>query len=484
MFERTFSTATILLIGASGLHAQGVPAPARYTSPAAWQQTSREIYQQLIDINTTDSSGSTTDAANAMARRLLDAGFAPADVQVLGPEARKGNLVARLHGKNVQRKPLLLMAHIDVVEAKREDWSFDPFKLREADGHFYGRGTADDKAMAAIWTATLIRLKKEGIIPDRDIILALTADEEGGNYNGVSWLLKNHRDLVAAAYGLNEGGNGEIDHGARLLNEVQASEKVFLSFHVEATNPGGHSSRPVKDNAIYRVAGALTRIGQFDFPVKLNDVTRAFFERTAKIKTGQLAQDMLAVTRDPAPADAWAHLAESPYYNALLRTTCVATMMHAGHAENALPQLARATVNCRLLPGDKPEDVQSTLVRIAADDKVSITPIAPAKPSEPSPLTPEVLGAIERITQEMWPGVPVVPTMGTGATDGLYFRNAGIPIYGVSGLFEDINDVRTHGKDERMLVQSFFEGQEFLWRLVNALADKTGKTGKPGKPRQ
>lgn len=472
MFERTVFTATILLISGGVLQAQGIPAPAKYTAPVAWQQVSRAIYQQLIEINTTEASGSTTDAANAMAKHLMDAGLAPADVQVIGPVPRKGNLVARLRGRHAQRKPLLLMAHLDVVEAKRADWSFDPFKFRELDGYFYGRGTADDKAMAAIFVTTLVRMKKEGIVPDRDIILALTADEEGGNDNGVEWLLKNHRELVDAAYGLNEGGSGEIDHGVRVLNGVQASEKVFQSFYVEATNSGGHSSRPKKDNAIYHVAGALVRIGQFDFPVKVNEVTRAFFERTAKLKTGQLAQDMSAVARDPASADAVARLAESPYYNAVLRTTCVATMMQAGHAENALPQLARATVNCRMLPGEKPAEVQRTLMDVVANDKVTITPILAAKPSAPSPLTPEVMGAIERITQEMWPGIPVVPIMGTGATDGLYFRNAGIPIYGVSGLFGDINDNRSHGRDERMMVQSFFEGQEFLWRLVNALAVK------------
>lgn len=470
MSQRTFFTTTLLLFNTVLLPAQGIPAPGRYTTPVAWQQTTRDIYRQLIEINTTDSSGNTTEAANAMAKRLIDAGFAPADVQVLGPDPRKGNLVARLRGRNPQRKPLLLLAHIDVVEAKREDWSFDPFKFREEGGYFYARGTSDDKDMAAIWTATLIRMKQEGIVPDRDIIMVLTADEEGGNFNGVDWLIKNHRDLVEAAYGINEGGAGEIDHGVRLLNEVQASEKVFQSFYVEATNGGGHSSRPVKDNAIYHVAGALVRIGQFDFPFKLNEVTRAFFERTARIKSGQLAQDMLAVTRDPAPADVVARLSESTYYNALLRTTCVATMMQAGHAENALPQLARATVNCRMLPGERAEDVQATLTRVVADDKVTITPIAAAKPSQPSPLTPEVMGAIERITQEMWPGVPVVPTMGTGATDGLYFRNVGIPIYGTSGIFEGINESRAHGRDEREMVQSFFEGEEFLWRLVNALA--------------
>lgn len=343
----------------------------------------------------------------------------------------------------------------------------DPFVLHEQDGYFYGRGTTDDKAMAAMFVANLIRMKKEGIVPKRDIIVALTSDEETGDYNGASWLLSNHRDLVDAAFAINEGGGGEILNGKRLLNELQASEKVFLSFKAEVSNPGGHSSRPTRDNAIYHLAAGLTRLAQFDFPVQLNEVTRAFFARMAKIENGQLAQDMLAVSQGDSAAAA--RLSEKPYYNALMRTTCVATMLQGGHAENALPQMARATINCRILPGKSPDDVERTLERVLADETIALTRLAPPKPSDPSPLTPEIMNAVERVTNEMWPGIPVVPVMSTGATDGLYFRQAGIPTYGM-GPFEDINDSRAHGRDERLPVQSFYEGQEFLWRLVNALA--------------
>ena len=454
------------LLCAPPLSAQ-LPAPSQYNSPPQWQVLARDVYKQLIEINTTDSSGSTTDAADAMAQRLLAAGFPAADVQVLGPVARKGTLVAPLRGRAAQLKPLLLLAHLDVVEAKREDWSFDPFVFREEGGYFYGRGTTDDKAMAAIWVTNLIRMKQQGLVPKRDIVLALSADEEGGDYNGVSWLLENHRPLVDAAYGINEGGGGEFANGKRLLNALQASEKVYLSFSAEASNPGGHSSRPAKDNAIYHIAEALGRLAHYDFPVELNEVTRTFFARMAKVESGQLAQDMAAVARGEAAASA--RLSEQPYYNALMRTTCVATMLQAGHAENALPQMARATINCRILPGKPADEVENTLRRVLADDKIRLTRMAPPKPSDPSPLTPEIMGAAERVVQEMWPEVPVVPTMGTGATDGLYFRNAGIAIYGIDGLFEDVNDARAHGKDERMAVQSFYEGQEFLWRLVSAL---------------
>jgi acetylornithine deacetylase/succinyl-diaminopimelate desuccinylase-like protein len=459
----------MLLLCAAPLGAQELPSPSSHTSPAEWQQFARSVYKELIEINTAVETGSTTEAAQAVAKRLRAAGFPAADVQVLGPHPRKGNLVARLRGQNSQLKPLLLLAHIDVVEAKREDWSFDPFEFREEGGYFYGRGTADDKAMAAIFTANLIRMKRENIVPNRDIILALTADEEGGDHNGVQWLLANHRSLVDAAYGLNEGGGGQNSGATRLLNAVQASEKVFVTYHFDVTNKGGHSSRPTRDNAIYELAEALTRLSHFQFPHKLNEITRGYFARMSKIEHGQLAQDMAGVARIPADTQAVARLSEHALYNAYLRTTCVATMLEGGHAQNALPQLARATVNCRILPGENPEDVQRTLANVVANPKLTITQLAPAKPSQPSPLAPEVMGPIERTTQEMWPGVPVVPNMSAGATDGLYFRNAGIPIYGVSGLFNDINDSRAHGRDERMAVQSFYEGQEFLWRLVKAL---------------
>jgi acetylornithine deacetylase/succinyl-diaminopimelate desuccinylase-like protein len=438
-------------------------------SPQPDRNLARAIYKELIEINTTDSSGNCTKAAEAMEARLKAAGLPAADVQVLGPDPRKGNLVARLRGKGT-RRPLLLLAHLDVVEARREDWSFDPFVFREEGGYFYGRGTSDDKAMAAIFVANLIRLLREGFRPDRDLVLALTADEEGGSFNGVDWLLKNHRDLVDSELGINEGGGGQTKDGRRVANTVQASEKVFQSFTLEVKNRGGHSSLPVPDNAIYRLAEGLVRLSRYRFPVRLNEVTRLFFERSAATATGTEAADRMAVAKDPPDPAAADRLSEKAYLNARLRTTCVPTLLQGGHAENALPQTARATVNCRMLPDEKPEDVQRAIVAALADDQIVVAPVAAAKRSPPSPLSPAVLRPIEKITAEMWPGIPVVPTMSTGGTDALYLRAAGIPVYGVDGIFEDVDDVRAHGRDERLGVTSFYEGQEFLYRLVKALS--------------
>ena len=444
---------------------------------SADQRLLREIFQELIEINTDYATGSTTRAAEAMAARLRAAGFPAEDVKVLVPESsnnnevarRRGNLVARLRGTGA-RKPLLLLAHLDVVEARREDWSVDPFKLLEQDGYYYGRGTVDDKAMAAIYIANLIRYKKEGFMPDRDIIVALTADEETGDFNGAEWLLKNHRNLIDAEFGINEGGRGQLKKGKRLLNAVQASEKVYQSFRLEVKNKGGHSSLPVKDNAIYHLAAGIDRLAKFDFPVNLNEVTRAYFQKMSAIETGQVAADMKAVAQTRPDPAVVSRLAASPYYNALMRPTCVATRLEAGHADNALPQPARATVNRRILPQESAAEVQQTLVKVLADDRITVAPIEPPKPSPPSSLKAEIMRPIESITNKLWPGVPVVPIMGTGATDSLYFRQVGIPMYGVSGLFGDIDDNRTHGKDERIGVKEFYEGQQFLYRLVKALS--------------
>jgi acetylornithine deacetylase/succinyl-diaminopimelate desuccinylase-like protein len=445
------------------------------------QQALREIFQELIEINTVDPNGDVTRAAEAMRVRLLAAGFAAEDARVLVPagNAKKGNLVARYRSPTrTGKKPLLLLAHIDVVEARREDWSggLDPFKFTERDGYYYGRGTMDDKAMAAIFVANLIRFKRENFRPDRDIIVALTTDEETGDFNGVEFLLKEHRALVDAEFGINEGGRGYLKDGRPLLNAVQASEKVYQSFRLEVRNRGGHSSLPLKDNAIFRLAAGLDRLARFDFPVNLNEVTRSYFERMAKLETGTIAEDMKLVAsqaptaqrREPRIDDAVRRLSESPYYNALMRTTCVATRLEGGHADNALPQMARATVNCRILPQENAAEVEATLKRVVADEQIGIAPIAVSKPSPPSPLRPEVMMPIERLTREMWPNVPVVPIMGTGATDSLFFRQAGIPVYGVSGIFDDINDNRTHGRDERIAIKSLYDGQEFLYRLTKA----------------
>jgi acetylornithine deacetylase/succinyl-diaminopimelate desuccinylase-like protein len=436
------------------------------------QQLLREIYQELIEINTTNSVGDNTKAAEAMARRLLAAGFPAADVQVLVPVPRKGNLVARLRGTGA-RRPLLLLAHLDVVEANREDWSVDPFRLLERDGYFYGRGASDDKAMAASFVANLIRYRQEGFVPDRDLIVALTADEEGGGHNGVVWLLKEHRALIDAELAINEGGGGALNRGRRVSNSLQASEKIVQSYRLEVTNRGGHSSLPVKDNAIWHLAGGLARLAEFDFPVNLDEVNRGFLERTSAHIGGSLADDFRAVAsgnRDPSVVARVAGV--GPVFNSRLRTTCVPTRLEGGHADNALPQTARAVVNCRVLPNETEEDVRQQLVRVLANDKIKVTPTNTFFPSPPSPLTPEIMSAVERVTQSLWPGVPVVPVMSTGATDSRYFRAAGIAAYGTSGMFGEADDIRAHGRDERMLVRSLYEGQEYLYRLAKTLSSR------------
>ena len=433
------------------------------------QQNAKNFLHELIEIDTTHPNGDNTAAAQAMADKLLAAGFIAEDVQVLEPAERKGNLVARYRGRDQDKKPLLLLAHIDVVAADPADWTLPPFEFTEQDGYFYGRGVVDDKDEAAIHVANFIRLREEGYVPDRDIVIALTADEEGGTHNGITWLLENHRNLIDAEYALNEGGGGGMQNGVHILNAVQASEKVFQSFTLETTNPGGHSSLPVKDNAIYHLADALIRVRNHDFPVRLNEVTSMYFGRSADMG-GEYEEAMRGILQNPPDPAAVAQLSEIPMFNSRLRTTCVATELDGGHAENALPQRARATVNCRVLPGESIDAVEETLRTVIGNSGVAITRNAAATHSPPSPLTPDVLGSIEAITEEMWPGVPVIPTMSTGATDGLFLRNAGIPVYGVSGLFSDMDEpARAHGQNERILASSFFDGQEFLYRLTKIL---------------
>jgi acetylornithine deacetylase/succinyl-diaminopimelate desuccinylase-like protein len=458
-----------VLLGAAHASAQSGPNDTR----------AREIYKELIEINTTDSVGNITKAAEAVAARFKAAGFPAADIQVLGPDPRKGNLVVRWRAAGSSaRKPLLLLAHLDVVEAKREDWSFDPFVFLEKDGYFYGRGTSDDKAMAAQFVANLLRLKEEGYRPDRDLILALTADEEGGNFNGVDWLVKNHRDLIEAEFAINEGGNGNIRKGKYLTNEIQASEKVYQDLLLQVTNAGGHSSLPVKDNAIYHLSEGLGRLAKFEFPVQLNEVTRAYFERSAAVETdARVAADMRAVARPTPDAAAAARLsAASAYWNSMMRTTCVATKLAGGHAPNALPQLATANVNCRILPGVSPSSVRDKLVEVLADPQIKVSFVNPATPSKPSPLRPDLMNAVESLTRQMFPGAVVVPVMSTGATDGLYLRNGEIPTYGIDGTFQDMDDVRAHGRDERVGVKQFFEGLEFQYRLIKMLSSSAPPT--------
>ena len=443
-------------------------------SPTPAQTRLRALYQELVEINTTDTAGSCTAAAEAMRARLAAGGIAAGDMQVIVPPGapKKGNLIARYRGAGTKR-PILLLGHLDVVEARREDWERDPFKLIEENGYFYARGAFDDKAMAAIFLDNLIRYKQEGYRPERDLIVALTCDEEiiPSKFNGAEYLLKNHRALIDADFALNEGATGLLTaDGKPQRMTIQAGEKVFQTYTLEVTNRGGHSSVPVKDNAITHLAGGLARLGDFDFPFKLSDTTRAYFERMSTIETGQTATDMQAILRDPPDADAMARLSRNPSHNSTYRTTCVATMLDAGHATNALPQRARATVNCRVLPGESVAEVQRTLARVMANDRITINPVGEATLSPPPPLTREILGPVEAVSAEMWPGVPVVPALLVATTDGRYMNNAGIPTYGLSGLFRDPDGSGVHGLNERIRVRSLYEGHDFLYRVVKLYA--------------
>jgi len=448
-------------------------AGARAQTNDATKQLARDIFKQLVEINTTDSAGSTTVAAEAMAKRLRDAGFPASDIYVGGPNARKGNLVARLHGTGAH-KPILLICHLDVVEARREDWSMDPFQFIERDGYFYGRGTLDIKSGDTFLMMAMIRMKLEGYQPDRDIILALTADEEGGAFNGVDWLIQNHRDLIEAEYVLNpDAGSFQLVNDRKSLVAIQASEKLYQDFELKVTNPGGHSSLPVADNAIYHLAEGLTRLEHYKFPFELNEVTRAYFDRMSAIVGGTVGTDMKAILRNPPDEAAVTHLSNMPFYNGVTHTTCVATRLDAGHANNALPQMARANVNCRILPGHSSEETRATIIQVLSDPQISVeaifTGVGGGKSNPPSPLRPDVMNTLEKVSTTMWPGVSVVPVMETGASDGAISRAAGMPTYGISGMWMDVNDDRSHGRDERLLVWSFYEGVEFYYRFLKAL---------------
>jgi acetylornithine deacetylase/succinyl-diaminopimelate desuccinylase-like protein len=443
------------------------------TTPA--EQRLRSIYQELVEINTTDSVGDCTLAARAMAARLKAGGFGDDEMQILLPPGgpKKGNLVARLKGTGA-KKPLMLLAHIDVVEAKREDWERDPFKLIEEGGFFYARGSSDDKSMAAVYVSNMIRFKQEKLKPARDIVLALTCDEEliPSRFNGIEFLLKEHRALIDAEITLNEGGGGSMDAGGKpILHGIQAGEKIFQSFQLEVTNKGGHSSVPVPDNAIYHLAEGLAKIGRYEFPFQLSPITRGYFERRAAVESTAVAADMRAILKDPPDTGALQRLyAVSPYYNSAVRTTCVATQLDAGHASNALPQRARATVNCRILPSEKVADVQATLVRVMADAQIKVTPMGTATEAPIPPLTPELMGTIEAVSSEFWPGVPVVPTMAAGGTDGRFLNQAGIWTYGVTGSFSGPGGSNAHGLNERLAVKSLYQAHDFSYRLAKRLA--------------
>ena len=468
--------ATLLCAAALGADRPGDGAQA------ASDDLAHQIFKQLIEINTTDSVGSVTAAAEAVAQRFRAAGFPAADVSVLGPDARKKNLVVRLRGTG-QRQPVLLIGHLDVVEARREDWSTDPFKLTEKDGYFYGRGTLDMKSGDAIMTAALLRLKQEGYRGSRDIILALTADEEDGCCNGVEWLVHNHRELIAAEFALNHDGlvgySITSEHGVPQEFAFSATEKMYGDYQLTVTNSGGHSSLPRADNAIYQLAEGLLRIGRYSFPVELNEVTRAYFERTAKARSGEVAADMRVIVRNPGDAPAVARLSREPDLNALMRTTCVATRLEGGHSNNALPQRATAVVNCRILPGHSKEEVRQELIRVLDDPAITVRYVADdgavsdSAPEQralaPSALLPQVLEPLESTVAATWPGLPVVPFMNASATDGIHTRAAGIPTYGVAGIAVDRDDMHAHGRDERVRVAAFYRGNEFFYRYLKAL---------------
>jgi acetylornithine deacetylase/succinyl-diaminopimelate desuccinylase-like protein len=450
----------------------------------ATKALSHDVFKQLIEINSTDSVGSVTAASEAMAQRFRDAGFAEADIQILGPAGkdRKKNVVVRLHGTG-KHKPILLIGHLDVVEAHREDWTTDPFKFVEKDGFYYGRGTQDMKSGDAIMVTTLIRFKKEGYKPDRDIILALTSDEEGGQSNGVDWLLKNHRELIDAEFVFNHDGGGILsENGKPVMMTVDATEKLYADFQVSATNPGGHSSLPRPDNAIYSLVDALARLQKYQFPFELNEVTRAYYEHMAKVAMPERAADIRAMLKTPPDAAAVARLSQDAIDNSTTHTTCVATRLNAGHANNALPQRAEANVNCRIAPGQSAEDIRQELIKVFADAKIkvryvdnfgNISDSAPDRKSlPPPPLRRDVFGPLEKITAEMWPGIPVIPEMATGASDGIYTMSAGLPTYGISGIAIDRDDIRAHGKDERVGIESYYKGVDFYYRYLKAVTSE------------
>jgi len=466
------------LIGA--VAAIAIAATAAHAQTASPDQAAfRDLYKELVETNTTYSAGSCTLAAERMAARLKAAGFPETDLHLLVPpdHPKDGNLVAVYPGKDPKAKAVLMLAHIDVVEAKREDWVRDPFKLVEEGGYFYGRGASDDKAQAAIWVDSLIRYRHEGFKPRRTIKMALTCGEEGGGQvNGASWLAQTQRELIDAEFALNEGAGGAFDAaGKRVAHNIQAGEKTSVGFKLEVTNPGGHSSRPVPDNAIYHLIRARDRISQYEFPVQLNEATRGYFTKMSKIVGGETGAAMTAIVANPQDKAAYTTLSKDPSMHAILGTTCVATRLEAGHANNALPQRATAIVNCRIFPGVPVEEVQQTLVKVAADPAVSITWPSDGRSRVEAgapPLTPQVMGPIEKLSAQMWPGVPVVPLLLAAGTDAKPLIAAGIPTYGVSGIFYEPDLGHIHGLNERIGVTSLYEGRDFLYRLVKIYADQ------------
>jgi Acetylornithine deacetylase/Succinyl-diaminopimelate desuccinylase and related deacylases len=433
----------------------------------------REIYKEMVEIDSSQSTGSCTKVVRAAETRLKAAGFGEDELHVVIPEGKPddGNIVARIRARNPAKKGVLLLAHIDVVDAKREDWERDPFKLIEEDGFFYGRGSADDKSMAAVFLDLMIRLKQErNFKPKRDVVMALTCGEETSNrVNGVDYLLKNHRELIDAAFALNEGAGGLLSaDGKPLTLQVQAGEKIHQVFTLEVTNPGGHSSRPVPDNAIYRVAAAAEKVGQLSFPVQVTPVVREYFRVSGPLIGGEVGAAMSAIAKNPEDEAALQRLMQDPSYNAVVHTTCVATQMQGGHAPNALPQRATITLSCRVMQGTTPEQVKETLEKAIGDEQVKVAIVRRRDGSSAPPLTDEIMGPVKKMAAKLWPGVPVAPLMSAGATDGRFLMNAGIPTYGMSGMFSKADETNAHGLNEKRRVQSLYEGREFLEGVVRA----------------
>jgi acetylornithine deacetylase/succinyl-diaminopimelate desuccinylase-like protein len=461
------------LAAASAASTAAAPAGA----PRADQVAFRDIFRELIETNTSHSIGNCTLAAEKMAVHLRAAGYPDSDLHAfaVAEHPKDGGLVAVLPGTDRGAKAILLLAHLDVVEARREDWTRDPFTLVEEGGYFYGRGTFDDKSMAAVWVDTLVRLRKEGYRPKRAIKMALTCGEEGGAaFVGADYLVKHERPLIDAAFALNEFAYGVLDaQGHRVVMEIEAGEKTDQDYRLEVVNPGGHSSRPLKNNAIYHLAAGLTRISNYEFPVQLNDTTRTYFSRMSSIVGGEAGAAMKALAADSADAKAAAALSQDPRLNAMLRTTCVATLLDAGHASNALPQRARANINCRIFPGVAIEDVRQTLARLVADPEIAVTTVEPSDPVVvPPPLTPAIMKPIEQVTRRIYPGIEVVPVLQAAGTDAVYLAEAGIPTYGISGMFVDPDLSNVHGLNERVRVQSLYDGRDFLFALVKLYAEQ------------
>jgi acetylornithine deacetylase/succinyl-diaminopimelate desuccinylase-like protein len=440
------------------------------------QTAFRALYKEMVETNTTLSSGSCTLLAERVAEHLKSAGFTDKDLTPFSvpDHPNEGGLVAVLPGGSSSAKPMLLLGHLDVVEAKREDWTRDPFTLIEENGYFYGRGAADMKALDATWVDMLMRFKKSGYHPKRTIKLALTCGEETTfAFNGAQWLAKNKPDLIAAAFALNEGGGGRTDgHGKLVVQSIQVGEKAAQNYRIETVNAGGHSSIPIRDNAIYELADALAKVRDHEFPVKMSDTTRAFFAKAGAARGDDLGRAMVALSQNPADKAAEAIVSKDRGYHSVLRTTCVATLLEGGHANNALPQRAAANINCRIFPGETVEGTQAALAAAIGDAAVKITPVQPIRPiAVPPPLDPKIIAPAEKLVAKYFPGVPLIPSMSTGATDGIFLEAIGIPVYGVPGGWGDPDGNGAHGLNERRSVQSVYVGRDFLTDLVKAYAD-------------